>query len=264
MKSLPDYRDDAHAYEIEERSRPDEMRMLKRSGEVASNWLYRCNAAHVLDLCCGTGLSMEALIAHPNVSSVTGVDVSTEYLDFARRRYSNGRVIPTLLQDDAVTGSLPRARWDLVMLASAYHHIEDARKVDFLKRVRGLIGNMGRAVMAENVLPEYAPNDPNAYVEAVRRFYDLVLITARRDNPQLPDYIAGLIERVAQYGFDGDYEYKVSFSILQRHLMEANLEIESIERVWPDDSLLEPGGGNYILLLRAANNLCHEDNGYEP
>lgn len=54
MSILPDYREDPEAYEIEERSRPDEMIMIDRANEWASLWLDQCEGAFALDLCCGT------------------------------------------------------------------------------------------------------------------------------------------------------------------------------------------------------------------
>jgi ubiquinone/menaquinone biosynthesis C-methylase UbiE len=251
MNLLPDYKDDPEAYEIEEKFRPDEMLMLQVAGKMAVETLDCTQDAVVLDLCCGTGLSLQQMIEHPNVSLAIGVDISKPYLDFANKRYRNSRLKPTLILGDAVSIPLPTHEWDIIMLASAYHHIEDSRKLKFLQRVHQLISNTGYAIIAENILPEYQEDNIDDYVRAVKEFYNQVLITAQEQNPHLPDYVANLIKKVAQYGCDGDYEYKVCLSVLLKHLREAQLNIVSHQRVWPkDESVFGGSGGNYIFKVQ--------------
>lgn len=254
MTNLPDYREDPEAYEVEEHARPDEMLMLRKAGEIAALLLGSMPSGAVLDLCCGTGLSLEHLVDHPNASTVVGVDICQPYLNFATRKFAGANSRPTFILADAVEAKLPRDTWDIIMLASAYHHIEDGRKLAFLKRVRNLLSERGRAVVAENILPEYSRHSKNDYAQSVRAFYTEVLKDAKRDNPNLPDFVEGLIQRVAQYGYDGDYEYKTSYPIFREYLASADLEIVSQERVWPTAGpLAQTSGGNYMLVLRCGN-----------
>jgi SAM-dependent methyltransferase len=257
MTTLPDYRYDPEAYELEQRSRPDEMLMIERASAWAADWLDRCRSAFVLDLCCGTGISMRHILAHQNVVGVAGVDNCQSYLDFARRTLLNSRIQPALIHADAVTVDLEklgRRHWDLAILCSAYHHIEDTRKLDFMLRVGDLIGSDGRAVMAENILPTYRKEDPNSYESAVRMFYTEVLRTAREANPGLSNHVAGLIQRVAEYGVDGEYEFKVSMAVLEEDLRKADLIIVKRKRVWPrTEVVLGPQAGNFIFEIKSGN-----------
>ena len=209
-------------------------------------------SACVLDLCCGTGLSMANAVSHFAVRDVVGVDICKPYLDFARRAHFGKPARLALIEGDAVTVDLPDLRWDMVILSSAYHHIEDERKLTFLRRVRGLLsGDKARALIAENLLPEYAASNKSDYARAVREFYSAVLSTAKSANPHLDPHVQGLIERVAQYGCDGDYEYKSSWSIFLRDLHSAGLGIIQSRRVWPDErDLLGGTGGNYVIEVK--------------
>ena len=244
--SLPDYKDNPEAYEIEERSRPDEMLMLKTAGKLAIERLNKVDNAKVLDLCCGTGLSIESIVKHPNISLIVGVDISQPYLDFAINKYSYCHLKPEFILGDALSVTLPKDRWDLIILASAYHHIEDKRKVKFLKRVNKLLDDSAVAIIAENILPSYQDKDDYAF--AVRTFYTEVLHTAKKENPQIPKYVENLIKRVAQYGFDGNYEYKVSLPLFLRDLEKAQLKVVSKIRVWPSDNeVLGSSSGNYVF-----------------
>jgi ubiquinone/menaquinone biosynthesis C-methylase UbiE len=250
---LPDYRTDPIAYEIEERSRPDEMTMLHEAGRMSISVLRDRYSARVLDLCCGTGLSMRELANYPAVECVVGIDICRPYLNFAHKALLGCTARLHLIEADAVVLPLKRQSWDVVMLASAYHHIEDVRKLRFLRNVRELLGSQGRAIMAENILPSYTQRGGDQYREAVRVFYEQVLTTACTENPSLPNYVKGLIQRVAQYGFDGDYEYKVSMEVLLRHLAEAGLSILEQARVWPSGaSSLGVTSGNFVFVLAAS------------
>lgn len=250
---LEDYRDNPAFYELEERSRPDEMAMIYGAAEKALEITRRRGHGSIIDLCSGTGLSHEKLVDDPSVERIYGVDISKPYVAFAKERFKTTRVTPTYILGDVVTAPIPAFAWDIVMMCSAYHHIEDERKVQFLKRVRSLMGSQGFGVMAENILPEYDIERRESYAESVRVFYSSVLETAKNDNPDLPDVVSRLIRRVAQYGYDGDYEYKVSHPIFRRHLKEAGLKVVSEDRVWPpagDNSL--GSGGNYVVVIQAS------------
>lgn len=243
-----DYKDNPKAYELEEHSRPDEMLMLSVARETIIKILNSRKESTVLDLCCGTGLSLEGIVDHPNVSFVTGVDISSQYLEFAQKKFSQCLYPPVLISGDAVSTPLPRKDWDVVILSSAYHHIENNRKVKFLNRVRSLISVSGIAVIAENILPEYELDNQTEYSKSVQQFYQEVLKTATEKNPELPNYVKNLINRVAQYGCDGEYEYKVSLSIFYQDLKTAKLRIVEQKKVWPDKNLLGTGG-NYVFTV---------------
>jgi ubiquinone/menaquinone biosynthesis C-methylase UbiE len=251
LTELPDYRDDADAYELEEHARPDEMAMLTTVGNWASTFLNKADRARVLDLCCGTGLSMESLVDHRNVSIVVGVDISEPYLAFAKRKYLSASLPPLLIHGDAVSCAVPFDDFHVIMMASAYHHIDDARKIAFLTRVRVLLGRTGHGFIAENILPPYKTDDRQSYAEAVSSFYRKVYECAVRADPSLDKYAADLIKRVAQYGYDGDYEYKVCWSVFERDLTASGLTIVQSEKVWPVGESPLGTGGNYVLEVRA-------------
>lgn len=244
-----EYKDLPEAYELEERSRPDEMAMLSFAQHLATQSLNDVSSAAVLDLCCGTGLSFEEVLDHPSVGVLVGIDISPQYLAFARNKFETKSVQPMLILGDAVTTPLPPFTWDVVMMASAYHHIEDSRKLAFLRRVRALLGTHGIGIIAENILPEYSPGDRDGYARSIKTFYDAVLETARSSNPYLPRHVEMLIQRVAQYGYDGEYEYKVSYSIFLDDLSRAGLRIVQEVRVWPLSGPVGADGGNYVFVV---------------
>jgi ubiquinone/menaquinone biosynthesis C-methylase UbiE len=249
-EDLPDYQFDPVAYEREQAARPDEQWLYS----VSANWARRLidksdhNCA-VLDLCCGTGLSVRRIFPHRNLRRVVGLDNCPQYLSFAKTRFLDFEPHPELVEADAVTGSIPSENWDVVMMISAYHHIEDERKLAFLTRVRDLLGSGGRAIVGENVLPEYITGDKDSYCAAIRQFYDRVKYDVIRQNKKVDNKVLMTIERVAKHGFDGDYEYKVKYSVMLNHFEECGLKIIHARRVWPEKPI-GGSGGNYVIILR--------------
>lgn len=245
MNTAVDYRDDPLEYEVEELARPDEMLMIKGVRARCREFLNSRTRARVLDLCCGTGLSLLDVFDHPNVSETIGVDNSESYLSFARVRFADSNV--QLILADAINPPLD-GLFDLIIMSSAYHHIEDTRKGLFLESSKQFLARSGRIIIGENLLPPYQVGDAGSYYEAVSSFYQEVLVTARTANPCLPAHVAALIQRVAQYGHDGDYEYKTSVEILLGHLAKSSLEIVRSEKYWPTmGPLALTTGGNYVF-----------------
>ncbi|WP_273795004.1 class I SAM-dependent methyltransferase [Brucella intermedia] len=248
MVNLPDYRFDPVAYEREELARPDEMDMIDGLAKQVMKAADDRKSARVLDLCCGTGLPTIRYYKHKNIASIVGVDNCLPYLKFARERFADDNRV-SLEEGDAVTIDLPKGSWDIIAMCSAYHHIEDSRKLTFLKKVRDLLSVRGVAIIGENILPPYVRGDNASYQNAVRIFYESVLATADAASEVPPD-VRGLIQRVAQYGYDGDYEYKTDIATFLDFLRSAGLRICHTEKVWPHiGPLCHTTGGNYVFVV---------------
>src|SRR5215469_10203977 len=81
---------------------------------------------------------------------------------------SSSRFPVDLRRADAAsfTSSIP---FDLVLANSAYHHIPDGHKVDFLKTARALVAEDGAILVGEHFLPPYKTS--NEFRESVISFY---------------------------------------------------------------------------------------------
>ena len=249
---LPDYQFDPEAYEREQAARPDEQFLYGVSAKWARDILDASEEKlAILDLCCGTGLSMRQIFPHANIRRVVGVDNCQPYLKFAAHRFETYRHRPELVEADAVDGPIPEDRWSIIMMISAYHHIEDERKLRFLARVRELIRHGGYAIIGENVLPGYVTGNRDSYCSAVRAFYDRVEDEVHCQGKEIDPQVLLTIERVAKYGFDGEYEYKVKYDIMKNHFEESGLVVVREQRVWPKKPIGE-SGGNYVMLVRGA------------
>jgi tRNA (cmo5U34)-methyltransferase len=108
----------------------------------------RCAA--ILELGTGTGeTARRVLDAHPG-ARLLGIDASAEMLAAAREALA-GRDVT--LELGRLEDALPQGRYDLVVSALAVHHLDAAGKAELFTRVAELLGDGGRFVLADVVVP---------------------------------------------------------------------------------------------------------------
>jgi ubiquinone/menaquinone biosynthesis C-methylase UbiE len=243
------YAHDPVAYESEEWSRPDEMALFALLWRATRQELDARTQSRLLDVCCGSGMSLLGSAAHPHLKRALGVDLSHRLLDFARSRYSPfGHV--AFVCADAVHAPFPSGCFDIVVASSAYHHIQPERKVDFLAECHRLLTPGGCVLMAENVLPSY-DDEGEAYDAAVHALYDAVRRHAVATYPRLPASTRDMIDENVRLSVQRLYEYKVDRRRLLGDVRAAGFAVERETGAWPSQpDSLEPQAGNVLFVLR--------------
>ena len=106
--------------------------------------------ATILELGTGTGeTSRRVLDAHPQ-ARLHGIDASADMLAVARDVLT-GRDVT--LEVGRLEDGLPQGRFDLVVSALAVHHLDGPGKAELFTRVAELLGDGGRFVLADVVVP---------------------------------------------------------------------------------------------------------------
>ncbi len=104
----------------------------------------------ILELGTGTGETARRVLgAHPQ-ASLLGIDASAEMLAMAREALAGRDVV---LEAGRLEEGLPQGRFDLVVSALAVHHLDAAGKAELFTRIAELLGDGGRFVLADVVLP---------------------------------------------------------------------------------------------------------------
>jgi ubiquinone/menaquinone biosynthesis C-methylase UbiE len=240
------YAHNAAAYEAEEWSRPDEMALFNLLWSTARRELDKRPASRVLDLCCGSGMSLVGIVSHPHIDQALGLDIAAPLVEFASLRYQPfGNVF--FLQSDAVYPPLQSNSFDLIVASSAYHHIRHCLKREFLRSCARLLKHDGVLLMAENVLPPYL-DDEHEYDSAVRELYGEVVNTALTSYPDLPMQIRDMIEENVILSLRREYEFKVSREQVLSDADHVGLVLRSDVRAWPSDTeLIGRTGGNFLF-----------------
>lgn len=106
----------------------------------------------ILELGTGTGETASRVLAtYPN-ARLTGIDVSEEMLDVARRTLQPERVDELLVQ--GIQDPLPDGPFDLAISALTVHHLDGPGKTRLFGRLARRLRAGGRFVLGDVVVPE--------------------------------------------------------------------------------------------------------------
>ena len=103
----------------------------------------------VLDLGCGTGTLLHALIAHQPDARFTGIDPDPRVLAIARRRLQRSARPVKLIEGYAQDLPFADRAFDLVVSTLIFHHMPDPVKVAALDEVRRVLGPQGRFLLVD-------------------------------------------------------------------------------------------------------------------
>jgi SAM-dependent methyltransferase len=193
----------------------------------ASDWFASAQRpVRLLDLCAATGLTAKKVSNVIPTDSVTLVDNSPEALSESHRYFAANVPVQRRCVD-AVTFN-DDALYDIILANSAYHHIEDDRKVAFLKNATRLLSPDGILILGDHFLPPY--HDQAGHARATAEFYSaLVSELERRDsNPRAVE----VIRSAANHGVHSNGEYKVCWSYFLSNLDSTRLLLQTVNLVW--------------------------------
>lgn len=106
------------------------------------------DAATILDLGSGTGMTARAVLDRHPQGRLIGVDSSEPILAHARRLVPEATFVAQRLEDP-----LPPGPFDLVVSAFAVHHLDATGKAALFERVAAVLAPGGRFVLCDVVVP---------------------------------------------------------------------------------------------------------------
>lgn len=110
------------------------------------------DVARILELGTGTGETARRVLAMYPHARLTGIDVSGEMLDAARRVLRPDQIDDLLVQE--IQEALPVGPFELAISALTLHHLDGPGKADLFHRLAGCLRVGGRFVMGDVVVPE--------------------------------------------------------------------------------------------------------------
>ncbi|MEW5997105.1 MAG: class I SAM-dependent methyltransferase [Candidatus Micrarchaeota archaeon] len=222
---------------------PGEQALYEKAKEEVRAELVRLRTATIVDLCCGTCEIFSRMLPEPKIGRFIGIDIEQSYLDFAKERLAGVEGVRLVL-GDAVDCHLG-ATADVVIASSAYHHIEDERKMRFLRTVIKHMKFDGRVVFAENILPAYA--DEAGHADAARLFYGKRIEEARALG--MDEDVIGLLHQVMDFEVGREYEWKVDYARFMGDLGRAGFVVLRQTKVWPTTFQFEDQqAGDYVIV----------------
>jgi predicted O-methyltransferase YrrM len=239
-----EYKDDPNALEMAQATFNEEA-LYRAIEDYSTSWYASTGRpARVLDLCAATGLCTFRVSQRVPVASATLVDTDENALDHAAKRLSAISVVKTETGDSAKFTS--SERYDLVLANSAYHHIADHRKIEFLKIACSAVADDGAILIGEHFLPPY--NSQQEFRNSVETFYRELIAELQRRNE--PTGAIDVIRRSALYCWLGEYEFKVSWPVFQDHCISAHLQACRVRKIWEPEGGRGTGAGTMAIWLQ--------------
>jgi len=161
---------------------------------------FSTNLSHktVLDIGCGTGTLIEKLLKeHPEIGSVTGIDVSRSMMQQAEKKLKGNRKVK-LIHQTGKTINLPAQSFDIVVSTNTFHYFINPRAK--LQEMKQLIKNNGLLI-----LEDYSKDSLLVkWFEWIIRFYDSWHQKAYtlEEAEQMVSHAGFTILQVAQFPID--------------------------------------------------------------
>jgi tRNA (cmo5U34)-methyltransferase len=108
---------------------------------------------HILDLGCGTGFEIGALLQRVPNAAITGVDLATDMLELLRKKYTAHMNQITLVTDSYLTMPFGRQAYDHVISAMSLHHILRDTKRELYTKIHAALKPGGKYIEGDSVIP---------------------------------------------------------------------------------------------------------------
>ena len=176
---------------------------------------------NILDLGCGTGLEIEALLQRVPNALITGVDLSRNMLELLRRRYFAHMSQITLVADSFLTMPFGTQAYDHIISVMSIHHLLRDAKRELYVRTHAALKPGGK----------YIEGDPVTPVEMESQF----LAEYHQDVAGVPQ------------AEDGYYHIDVPFSMDTQRALLLEAGFKDFEVIWQRDSTAVWNAAVYVV-----------------
>jgi cystathionine beta-lyase/cystathionine gamma-synthase/SAM-dependent methyltransferase len=222
----------------------NEQGLYKSITLFAQSWQeVNSHPPRILDLCSSSGLAAFHIAKNMLVESIMLVDSDQDALDASREIFREISCPINIECIDAVD-FIGKCKYDLILMNSAYHHIEDDRKVQFLNNAAQNLDKGGVIIVGDNFLPPYENN--NEHLTSVEEFYSELIneLFLRNASIEAIDVVA----TAGYYCWLKRFEYKVSWDIFLKDVALANLDLKKERGVWTPNKIDRKYGSIAALL----------------
>jgi ubiquinone/menaquinone biosynthesis C-methylase UbiE len=195
----------------------------------------------LLDLCSGPGNFVNHLSFVFPWLKVVCVDLNETFLKTGKGVFKKWK----FMKSDVIELDL-KSKFGCVTASSAYHHIKDSQKLDFLRIIKKHLKDDGFALICENFIPDYSTNKERT--ESIVVYYNELLKYYEQGNATGDSIKA--IDEVRQLELSGVEEHKVSRKIFEEQLGTAGLVIDVDIVVWQPDKLKQSNAGSHVFVIK--------------
>lgn len=190
----------------------------------------------VLDLMCGPGYLLGEIAKRRSDITLSGVDISEEFIHYARCKYHN-----ISFQVANVLSYEPAKKYDLVVCTGGIHHLPYDKQELFLEKVSNFLKPKGFAIFADPFIDDFF-NELERKQAAAKLGCEYITATMNNDAPM--DIIKATIDIL--YNDVMGFEYKTSIKKIESILRKLFSFVE-ITKTWPES---KSEYGDYYIICK--------------
>jgi 2-polyprenyl-3-methyl-5-hydroxy-6-metoxy-1,4-benzoquinol methylase len=229
MQNLPT----AEVYERENRYTPWGILMKEIQESVFKE---APKGATVLDLLCGPGYLLGQIQSQRPDLRLTGVDLESEFIEFARKQYTR---VDFIVADAAEWKA--EGHYDVIVCTGGLHHLPYEQQEPFLQKIASLIADGGFAIIADPYIGAFS-DELSRKLASAKLGYEYLVATMRNgaDEEVIRATVGILMNDVLLV------EYKSSIQKM-KPLFEKYFSKVVMRKTWPAE---ESDFGDYYFILR--------------
>ena len=209
--------------------------------KIGYNERIKMKTVELLDLCSGPGNFVNHLSwIVPELSAIC-VDTNKKFVIDGNKAFEKFKFI----EGDAVAVSLNK-KFLFITASSAYHHIADKQKINFLKNIYKHLFDEGIVIICENFLPGY--KNSQSREKAIKKYYSELELWYHEGNATRE--AIEIIGEVRNQELSQEVEHKVSFDIFKKHVAESGFLIDVDIAVWQPSSFILDNAGSHVIILK--------------
>jgi SAM-dependent methyltransferase len=164
----------------------------------------------VLDIACGSGYGSK-ILGDAGAAFVTGVDVSSEAVDFAKNKYGSGLI--TFQVADAE--HFLHGKFDLIVSFETLEHLDDRRL--FLANLSAMLNRHGVLIIST---PNKAITSPMKRPEKIRNKYHKYEYVEQEFIGELKDAGFGDIQQFGQHSYPAIFRVQLLSRLFRRRIRD--------------------------------------------
>lgn len=201
----------------------------------------------ILDLCCGTGIIAEMLL---DVSSIEfiGVDINKPFLEKAAQKVKDNKNFKFILEDAVKYET--NLKFDIIVLASAYHHIENKFKTKLLQKVFRFLKDGGTLIIYEKAISSYS--NKKELARSNEEFYlKRIEYLKKTGKKKLSEKQFNALMNICALSVSAEEEYKVDYDYITKDLNKTGFKAIKEIKIWPEEDVFHnEKTGDFIFVVR--------------
>ena len=201
----------------------------------------------ILDLCCGTGIIAEMLLDVTNIEFI-GIDINKPFLERAAQKVKDNKNFKFVLEDAVKYET--NLKFDIIILTSAYHHIENKFKTKLLQKVFRFLKDDGVLIIYEKAILPYS--NEKEFARSNEEFYlKRIKYLKKTEKKKLSEKQFNALMNISALSASAEEEYKIDYNYIIKDLDRTDFKVIKEIKIWPEGNIFHNEKvGDFIFIVK--------------